>query len=186
MKETTNVSETRPKKNVLLCRAGGNHRHRREALTGEVDGEARFGDVEVRLELDGDHIEGGVDPFRQQRAAHLLQGHLVVRRPIPHLQDVVGGLGVESQKLEANSRTTTNSNSVSLFFFGKAGLNLLPKLESNAILRDEKELKDKIYPVMSQIKLVIYYHPSICCQNSKYESADFLQAVKEASSSSSH
>lgn len=81
---------------------------RREALTGEVNREAGLGDVKVRLKLDGDHVEGGVDPFRQQRAAHLLQGHLVLRWPIPHLQDVVGSLGVESQKLEANGKTTMN------------------------------------------------------------------------------
>lgn len=86
-----------------------------EVLTGEVDSKAGLGDVKVRLELDGDHVEGGVNPFRQQRAADLLQGHLVLRRPIPHLQDVVGSLSVESQKLEANSGTTTKSNSVSLF-----------------------------------------------------------------------
>lgn len=88
-----------------------------EVLTGEVDGEAGLGDVKVGLELDGDHVEGGVNPFWQQRATHLLQGHLILRRPIPHLQDVVGSLGVERQKLEANSRTTTKSNSVLVFLF---------------------------------------------------------------------
>lgn len=102
-----------------MCKVGGNDRNRREALTGEVDGEAGLGDVKVRLELDGDQVEGGVDPLRQQRAAHLLQGHLVLRRAVPHLQDVVGSLGVESQKLEANSGTTTNSNSVRFDFSAK-------------------------------------------------------------------
>ena len=33
---------------------------RKCALTGEVDGEARLGDVEVGLELDGDQVERGV------------------------------------------------------------------------------------------------------------------------------
>lgn len=41
-------------------------------LTREVDGKPRLGDVKVRLKLNGDHIESGVDPLRQQRATDLL------------------------------------------------------------------------------------------------------------------
>ena len=75
-----------------------------EPLTGEVDGEARLCDVEVSLELDGDQVERGVDALGDQGAAHLPQGHLVVRGSVPHLQDVVGGLRVEGQELEAGEK----------------------------------------------------------------------------------
>lgn len=44
-----------------------------EILTGEVDGKARLGDIKVSLELNGDDVESRMDPFRQQRAANLLQ-----------------------------------------------------------------------------------------------------------------
>lgn len=71
-----------------------------EILTGEVDSKARLGDIKVRLELNGDDVESGVDPLRQERAANLLQRHLVLRRPVPHLQDVVGCLCVECKELE--------------------------------------------------------------------------------------
>lgn len=72
-----------------------------QRLTWEVDSEARLGDVEVGLELDGDHIEGAVDALGQQGSAHLSQGHLILRWPVPHLQDVMGRLCVKRQELEA-------------------------------------------------------------------------------------
>lgn len=58
-------------------------------LTGKVDSKAGLADVEVGLELNGDHVEGAVDPIRQQGTAHLLQKHLVLGVAVPHLQDVV-------------------------------------------------------------------------------------------------
>lgn len=91
-------SETLTKSTHTLQKASSTTRM--DILTGEVDGEARLGDVKVCLELYGDDVESGVDPLRQQRAAHLLQRHLVVGRPVPHLQDVVGRLGVERKKLQ--------------------------------------------------------------------------------------
>lgn len=36
----------------------------KEILTGEVNGKARLGDIKVSLELNGDDVEGRVDPFR--------------------------------------------------------------------------------------------------------------------------
>lgn len=67
----------------------------KDILTGEVNGKARLSDIKVSLKLNGDNVESGVDPLGQQRAANLLQRHLVLRRPIPHLQDVVGCLCVK-------------------------------------------------------------------------------------------
>ena len=76
-----------------------------EILTGEVDGKARLGYIKVSLKLYGDDVESGVDALRQQRAANLPQRHLVLRRPIPHLQDVVGRLCVERKELETAKDT---------------------------------------------------------------------------------
>lgn len=80
-------------------------------LTGEVDGKTRLGDVEVSLKLDGDDIESGVYSLRQERAADLLQRHLVVRRTVPHLQDIVGRLCVKGKKLETTAEEQRRSRS---------------------------------------------------------------------------
>lgn len=37
------------------------YRRVENVLTWEVNGKSRFADVEVRLKLDGDHIQGAVD-----------------------------------------------------------------------------------------------------------------------------
>lgn len=72
-----------------------------ETLTWEVDGEARLGDVEVSLELNGDDVEGAVNPLGEQGARHLPQRHLIFCWSVPNLQDVVRCLRVERQELEA-------------------------------------------------------------------------------------
>lgn len=70
------------------------------ALTGEVNGEAGLGDIKICLKLNGDDVEGRMNPIRKQRAAHFLQWHFILWRPIPNLQDVVGRLRVECKKLQ--------------------------------------------------------------------------------------
>lgn len=42
-----------------------------------------------------------MDALGKQRPTNFPQGHLVFRRPVPDLQDVVGGFGVERQELQA-------------------------------------------------------------------------------------
>lgn len=75
-------------------------------LTWEVDGESRFADVEVGLELDGDDVESAVDAVGQQRSTHFFQSHLVLRVSVPNLQDIVRRLRVERQELQTgNTRT---------------------------------------------------------------------------------
>lgn len=71
-----------------------------EILTREVNGKSRLGDVKVSLKLNGDNVESGVDPLWQQRTADLLQRHFILRRPVPHLQDVMGCLCVKGKKLQ--------------------------------------------------------------------------------------
>lgn len=70
------------------------------ALTGEVNGEAGLGDIKICLKLNGDDVESRMNPIRKQRAAHFLQWHFLLWRPIPNLQDVVGRLRVECKKLQ--------------------------------------------------------------------------------------
>lgn len=73
--------------------------------TWEVNSKPRLGDVKVRLKLNGDNVESGVDSLRQQRTTDLLQQHLVLRRPIPYFQDVMRGLCVKCKKLETEKGT---------------------------------------------------------------------------------
>lgn len=60
-----------------------------EELTGKVDSEARLADVEIGLELNGNDVEGAVDPVGQQGTTYFSQKHLVIRTAIPYLQDVM-------------------------------------------------------------------------------------------------
>lgn len=75
-------------------------------LTGEVNGEAGLGDIKICLELNGDNVESRMDPIRKQWAAHFLQWHFVLWRPVPNLQDVVGRLRVERKKLKTDKIRT--------------------------------------------------------------------------------
>lgn len=73
-------------------------------LTGELHGEAGLADEEVAVELQRERVEGAVDVPRQRRAAPLLQQHVALQGPVPHLQDVVVGLRVEHDEVEAAER----------------------------------------------------------------------------------
>ena len=73
-------------------------------LTGELHREAGLADEEVAVELQRERVEGAVDVPRQRRAAPLLQQHVALHRPVPHLQDVVVGLRVEHDEVEAVER----------------------------------------------------------------------------------
>lgn len=84
----------------------------RKILTGEVDGKTRLGDVKISLKLNSDNIERRVDSLGQQRTANLLQRHLILRRPIPNLQNVMGGLCVECKKLETGGGEQKRLSSV--------------------------------------------------------------------------
>lgn len=72
-----------------------------KTLTGELDSKAWLADVEIRLELDGDGVQRGVDPLGEQRPAELSQRHLILRWSVPDFEHVVTGLRVKGQELEA-------------------------------------------------------------------------------------
>lgn len=42
-----------------------------KTLTGELYGKSRLADVEISLELNGDSVQCGVDPLREQRPTEL-------------------------------------------------------------------------------------------------------------------
>lgn len=79
-----------------------------KTLTRELYGKSRLADVEISLELNGDSVQCGVDPLREQRATELSQSHLILRWAVPDFEHVMTGLRVKGQELKAVAIKTRN------------------------------------------------------------------------------
>lgn len=85
-----------------------------KTLTWELYGKSRLADVEISLELNGDDVQCGVDPLREQRPTELSQGHFILRWSVPDFEHVVTGLRVKGQELKAAAMKTTEKENNSV------------------------------------------------------------------------
>lgn len=82
-------------------------------LTGELDGEARFADEVVTVELEREDVEGAVRVLREEWATPLFQQDAILSWAVPHFQDVMVHFRVEDDEVEATHiKNTFQSKSV--------------------------------------------------------------------------